>query len=270
AYANDVIVDAEGRTLEVRDARMGTRLFHVTTGGPLFGAPSVADDQIFQGSMDGVVYTFGLGRRAMSTEATCLTPSAGRAPIPDPLTPFYYDVAISADSRPTSANFDGGGGSYSARALALSGIVPGRTFTCDGATFRWPRAAPGKPDNVVAQGQIIPFSGQAVGSALAFLGAATGGPSIGVGHIRYHDGRIEPFYLGLSDWTFNGLDDGRPAYRNRIVAVMPYGNRQQKTVPTYVFYAKIPVRHGQSITSITLPRAANQGLLHLFAIAVKR
>lgn len=91
-----------------------------------------------------------------------------------------------------------------------------------------------------------------------------------MGHIRYRDGCVEPFYLGLSDWTFNGLDDGRPAYRNLIVAAMPYGNRQPKTVPTYVFYTEVPVRHGQSIASIILPRAANQGLLHLFAIAVRR
>ena len=57
------------------------------------------------------------------------------------------NTGISDDSNPTAANLDGGGGSYSAQALAAAtpSLTPGATVMHDGLTFTWPnrsRAAP--------------------------------------------------------------------------------------------------------------------------------
>ena len=62
AYANGLVVDGAGATLEVRRAASGARLYGYTTGGPLYGAPSVANGRIYAGSMDGRVYAFGVAR----------------------------------------------------------------------------------------------------------------------------------------------------------------------------------------------------------------
>jgi outer membrane protein assembly factor BamB len=65
AYANGLIVDGEGSTVEVLDASTGVRLYSYNTvggpyGGQLYGPPSVANGQIFIGGTDGNVYAFGL------------------------------------------------------------------------------------------------------------------------------------------------------------------------------------------------------------------
>ena len=62
AYANGLIVDGAGATLEVRRAASGARLYSYTTRGPIYGAPSVANGRIYAGSVDGKVYAFGVAR----------------------------------------------------------------------------------------------------------------------------------------------------------------------------------------------------------------
>src|SRR5256884_1764289 len=60
AYANGLVFDGAGPTLEVLDASSGTRLYSYTTGGYLYAAPSVANGQIYTGGTDNHVYAFGL------------------------------------------------------------------------------------------------------------------------------------------------------------------------------------------------------------------
>jgi hypothetical protein len=62
AYANGLIVDGAGATLEVRRAASGARLYSYRTDGPIYGAPSVANGRIYVGSMEGKVYAFGVAR----------------------------------------------------------------------------------------------------------------------------------------------------------------------------------------------------------------
>jgi outer membrane protein assembly factor BamB len=62
AYANGLVVDGAGATLEVRRAASGARLYSYTTRGPIYGAPSVANGRIYAGSADGKVYAFGVAR----------------------------------------------------------------------------------------------------------------------------------------------------------------------------------------------------------------
>ena len=63
AYTNGLVIDGAGATLEVRRAASGARLYGYTTGGPIYGAPSVAYGRIYAGSMDGKVYAFAEGGR---------------------------------------------------------------------------------------------------------------------------------------------------------------------------------------------------------------
>jgi outer membrane protein assembly factor BamB len=75
-YANGLIIDGEGATLEVLDARTGTRLFSYTTGGLLYAAPSIANGIIYIGSTDGNVYAFGLPAKppaVPSPQTACMT-----------------------------------------------------------------------------------------------------------------------------------------------------------------------------------------------------
>ncbi len=61
AYDNGLVIDGAGTTLEVLDASDGTRLFSFGASGIFYGAPSVANGQIFAGSVDKNVYAFGIG-----------------------------------------------------------------------------------------------------------------------------------------------------------------------------------------------------------------
>jgi hypothetical protein len=63
AYANGLLIDGAGATLEVRRAATGARLYSYTTGGPIYAAPSVANGRIYDGSTDGKVYAFGVARQ---------------------------------------------------------------------------------------------------------------------------------------------------------------------------------------------------------------
>jgi outer membrane protein assembly factor BamB len=72
AYANGLIIDGEGQTIEVLDARTGTRLYSYQTAQDIYSPPSVAHGQIFIGSLDGNVYSFGLGSAMpLETDPQC-------------------------------------------------------------------------------------------------------------------------------------------------------------------------------------------------------
>jgi len=180
------------------------------------------------------------------------------------------NVGISADGVAGVGVFDMGN-SYSAASLQAHGIVAGQAITAGGVTFDWPDAAPGQPDNVVAQGQVITPATPVSGTVLSVLGAADHGATQGTGSVVYSDGTTQSFTLGLSDWTLDGGRTARPSYGNGIAAILPYRNTGQggrETVQTYIFYAAIPLRGGQVITRVTLPVTTGPGRLHLFALAV--
>ena len=189
---------------------------------------------------------------------------------PGSLLSAVNNAGISNDSNVGQANFDGGGASYSAQALAAQGWTPGATNTVDGVAFTWPQSTPGWPDNVIAQGQNITLNAPAGTQTLAFLGSATNGPSEGVVTEHYTDGSSAQYWLGLSDWTLNG-GGSQPSYGNRTAITLSYRNcsycsPQQQNVATYVFYAAVPVDPSKTLASVTLPNGASTGQLHVFSI----
>jgi beta-glucosidase len=194
----------------------------------------------------------GPGHVQASTSLTVPYPSLAAA---------YNNVGISDDSNPSAGNFDGGGYSYSAQALAAVGLTPGATVVHDGVTFTWPNVPPGQPDNVSAQGQVIAFSAQ--GTKLAFLGAAAFGTQSGTLTIVYSDGSQQQATLTLADWYAN-----QPAPGDELLATADHWNRPPGDTlgphAVSIYYTALPLQAGKSVAYLILPTNSN---LHLFAAA---
>jgi outer membrane protein assembly factor BamB len=60
AYANGLVFDGAGATLEVLSAATGTRLYSATTGATIYGPPTVSGGRVYAGSVDGRLYAWGL------------------------------------------------------------------------------------------------------------------------------------------------------------------------------------------------------------------
>lgn len=182
----------------------------------------------------------------------------------------YNNTGISNDSAPTTANFDGGGSSYSEQALTSVGLAPGAHFVFNGVTFTWPSSAPGTPDNYASHDTSIGVPSLSGATTLAFLGSASGGPSSCTVVITYTDNTTQTFTLTFSDWTLNA-GKSKPAPGNSVAATMTYRNtptgKQTRTVD--IFYVEVALEAGKTAATVTLPTAANQGVLHIFAIGLK-
>ncbi len=177
------------------------------------------------------------------------------------------NTGLSPDSNSAAGNFDGGGWSYSADALAKAGAKPGSTVSSDGLNFTWPSFPVGDPDNVVASGQTINLSGS---GRLALLGSASNGNAQGTLTVTYTDGSKSTATIGFSDWTLGG-GGAQPAFGNRIVLSTPYRNSaggDPQQIRTMVFAtAPIMLDAGKTVASVTLPSGVSGGSLHVFAIA---
>ena len=190
---------------------------------------------------------------------------------PGDLAPFYDNTGISDDTAPTSANYDGGGWSYSEQALTGAGLPPGASVTSGGITYTWPDVPAAKPDNITVGGQTIQVSAPSGATRLGFLGSATNAGSdgsSGTATITYTDGTTSTGTLGFSDWTLGG-GGGTPRSDNTIVATTPYRNHTsgKDNVKTYVFAATLPLTSGKTVASVTLPSSLTEGSIGVFAIA---
>ncbi|CAG7612821.1 glycoside hydrolase family 3 C-terminal domain-containing protein [Actinacidiphila bryophytorum] len=214
------------------------------------------------------------GSYALAASATYRGARAGDDAVGQLLVPYssvgelITNVGISDDAEPGSGNLDGGGQSLSQQALAAQGIASGGTVAHDGLTFTWPATGTGKPDNIVASGQTVPFTGG--GSTIGFLGTADYGNASGTGTITYTDGTTQDFTLSFPDWWANS-----PSAGNDVLATTDYfnngGGKVQQKVSVYA--ATAPLQAGKTIAYLTLPNvgpdaATNQVALHIFAIAV--
>jgi predicted alpha-1,2-mannosidase len=206
----------------------------------------------------------------LTTESTGGTQSLNQTILvasPGSLLSTFNNVGISDTSDASAANFDGGGYSYSASALAADGLNPGQNTTVNGVTFTWPLPTGGFPDNTVPDGQTVNVNAPAGTQTLAFLAAANNGPVSAPLTLNYSDGSTSTYWLGLSDWTLNG-GGGKPSYGNQVAAATStrnYGGGQQ-SVSTDVFYTAVPVDAGKTLTSVTLPSGSSAGQEHIFSI----
>jgi hypothetical protein len=182
----------------------------------------------------------------------------------------YNNIGIANDGS-AGANFDGGGYAYSAQALSAAHVSPGSQISAAGKTFTWPNTAAGTADNYQAAGQTVTVSGPGNSGSIAFLGAATNGPSTGTATVKFTDGTTQNVSLSFSDWTLNG-GTAKVQAGNTIAVTTPYrdtSSGSRETVTTNVFATRpVTLPSGKSVASVTLPASANQGNLHVFAIAV--
>jgi hypothetical protein len=183
----------------------------------------------------------------------------------------FDNAGVSSDTAQAAASFDGVGYSYSASALSAAGINPGAGITVGGLAYTWPNVGPGQLDNYQANGQVVSVGGSPNAARIGFLGAATNANpgAQGTAVVDFTDGTSQSIGIGLSDWTL-GAGTFPPAFGNATAATMTYRNSvsgTSQTVTTYVFAATATLSSGKTVAGVTLPRAVDQGQLHVFAIA---
>ncbi|GCF10929.1 hypothetical protein KDI_44930 [Dictyobacter arantiisoli] len=184
----------------------------------------------------------------------------------------YNNTGMSDDAYPGIGNFDGGGASYSAAAIGWgTGYTIYYNQNLAGSSnmsFQWPDVLPGTPDNYQANGQTIAVTPLASATKIGFVGAATGGPSVGTALINYTDGSQTSFQLGFSDWTLNAYSQP-PSYGNHYFYAMPDRNTRtgQQQLRTFLFYTETNVDPTKTVKSVTLPSTTNQGHIHVYSIA---
>ncbi|MBM9503000.1 glycoside hydrolase family 3 C-terminal domain-containing protein [Actinacidiphila acididurans] len=213
--------------------------------------------------------SYALAASATYGGARASDDAAARLAVPySSLSDIITNTGISDDATPGAGNLDGGGQSLSQQALAAQGVASGGTVTHDGLAFTWPTTGTGKPDNIVAGGQTVPFTGS--GSKLGFLGTADYGNASGTGLITYTDGTTQSYTLSFSDWWNNA-----PATGSDILATTDYfnngGGKVQQKVSVYG--ATVPLQAGKTVQYLTLPdvgpnASSGQVAMHIFATAI--
>ena len=186
---------------------------------------------------------------------------------PLPLEQHFDNTAVSRDDQAGEADFDGSGNSLSAQDLSAAGWTPGQRLTLDATRLQWPRSAPGRPDNVKADGQAVRLHGS--GNALSFLVAGTslrspGGAVTGTGTVRYSDGSTSTYTLTAPDWRTGSL-------ATKAVALphinTPAGQQAEKA---RLYAVSVPVTRGRTVSSVVLPKDPGADAdLHVFAAAVR-
>jgi lysophospholipase L1-like esterase len=194
----------------------------------------------------------------IATAVSPSTPQATAEQLARPLERLYDNTAVSDDTMPDTADFDGSGASLSAQDLAAAGWTPGRTITVQGARLTLPRRAPGEPDNVRATGQSVRVTGR--GDALAFLVAGTGPDAGGIGRVDYADGMSSAYRLTAPDWRTGPL-------ATKAVA-LPHVNTPdgQLAEKARLYVVTVPIAPGRMVLSVRLPWAPD---LHVFALSVR-
>jgi beta-glucosidase len=225
-----------------------TATFHVT---PPSGAASGSN----QLTVTARFSEEGVGHGTASGTATVTVPYSS-------LSAAYNDVGVSDDSNPAAGNFDGGGYSYSAQALASVGITPGATVKSGGFSFTWPSAPPGQPDNVTTSGQVVNVTG--TGSQLAFLGAGGFGTQTGPVTVTYTDGSTSTGTLTMPDWYADAAVTG-----SQLVATAPHwnipaGSTLDPNHQVSVYLTTVPLTAGKTVAYVSLPSDSN---MHIFATA---
>jgi beta-glucosidase len=178
----------------------------------------------------------------------------------DSVAAAFDNTGISDDANPTSAAFAPSGKSYSAQALAAAGLAPGATVTQGGHTFDWP-ATSGQPDNIAADGQVVPISGS--GSSLGFLGAALNAAQTGTGTVYYTDGTTGSYQLALDNWW-----DTAPTVGDTAVATASYQNAPtgRYNHAATVWFDAVGIDPSRTVRAVGLPHSA--GAMHIFALSL--
>ena len=195
AYANGLVFAGAGASFEVLDAGSGSRLFSFTTGGVIYGAPSVSNGRAYAGSVDGNLYAWGLPSTPPSP------------PPPDPSCPGGWTCQDVGTPQPA--------GSESAS---------GSTWTVSGSGGGLGGAA----DQLRAVTQTVTGDGQVLAGITAVQQAPGSGAQAGL-VVRQGPDPASPFYAVLL--TPNGLVVLDRATSGRLVSVV---GTAPGTAPVYL------------------------------------
>ncbi|MGW4641032.1 glycosyl hydrolase family 95 catalytic domain-containing protein [Sphaerisporangium sp. NPDC004334] len=184
-----------------------------------------------------------------------------------PLSESFSNVGVTDDTNTDPGNFDGGGASISAQALAQAGVTPGGTVSKGGVNFTWPDVPVGSPDNAIASGQSIKVTG--TGKTLGFLLTGTYGAVSGPATIVYKDGTRQTFTLSSPDWY------GAPRPEGVAAAVAAYQNRpgnQRANTAATIYFAGVALQD-KEVSRVDLPNISQQAAsgvatMHIFAMAI--
>ena len=187
------------------------------------------------------------------------------AAAPPTLQQAFNNVGITTAADATAGNYDGIGDSLSAAGLAADALTPGKPLLHDGLRVTWPDAAPGQPDNVVADGQTVALAG--TGTTLGVVGSSAYGSTTGTFTVTYANGTTSTATVTFADWI-----DTSPASGTDLLATTG-GWNPAGTIPVSLSYAAIPLTAGQQVVSVTLPTVGasvgkNVPAMHIFSLTI--
>ncbi|NJC20988.1 alpha-glucosidase (family GH31 glycosyl hydrolase) [Arthrobacter pigmenti] len=169
----------------------------------------------------------------------------------------FNAVSITDLNTAANGNFDGGGATFSADALAAAGATPGATITVgegDSAiNYTWPTPV-GEPNSVEPAGQTIALQGQ--GTHLAILGTAASGSGVNPElTLTYTDGTVQKANVFFPNWLPQGSLGGAQ------VAIRSMGRNNSNNpdvyeYPTYgyqVYSNLVRLNPGKELASVDLP-----------------
>jgi hypothetical protein len=134
----------------------------------------------------------------------------------------------------------------------------------DGITYTMP--GPDTPDNVLADGQTIPVSGQ--GNELGVLDASAYGSASATFVVSYTDGSTSTATVTIPDW-YTGAAAG-----SDIAATVPWHSSSDAgSHPVNLYATSIPIDPNRTVAAVTLPNigdsvAPGQTSAHIFAIGI--
>ncbi|MCW3839580.1 NEW3 domain-containing protein [Micromonospora yasonensis] len=173
----------------------------------------------------------------------------------------FNNIGITSDDNPKPGNYDGGGNSFSAQALAQVGLTPGAKITHDGIEYAWTAAARGSADNVAGGAPTIQLSGQFQRIGLLASGI---GQAVGTVTVHYDDGTSAEAGVEFPNWCCSSdpINGGAS-----LVATANYRNTQAGPANFgagyRVFAYSFKVDSSKRVVAVTLPK---EGTVHVFAI----
>lgn len=178
----------------------------------------------------------------------------------------FNAVSITDVATAKAGDFDGGGASFSAAALAAAGATPGGTVTVgtgDAAiSYRWPEPV-GTPNSVALAGQTIAVRGQ--GTHLAILASAASGGGVNPElTLTYTDGSVAKQRVFFPNWLPQASGLGGATVAIKSLGRNSASNPNVYEYPTYgyqVYSNLVRLNPSKELASVLLP---NESRLKVF------
>lgn len=179
------------------------------------------------------------------------------APVTVDLDPYADNTGITTAERTAAGGFNIWGNTYPADQLPAAGPV-----RVDGIPFRFPPAAPGRPDNVRCAGQFVDLPAGRYDwiQLLAAAERRTEDPL----WLHYADGTVDPEWLRVSDfWPQTAARFGEtPAFQ---CTRMHYPRHVDDKFGPSIWRQRVPVPRSTPLRAVRLP---DNPAIHLFAMTL--